>query len=73
LERCTEGNLLLSVLCGSRRLPQYEHLGEIIEICCYRWDREAGCEVAIKVIDLENVEDDITDIHRVRHIAVHIA
>jgi len=32
---------------------------------CFRWDREAGFEVAIKVIDLENVEDDITDIHRV--------
>jgi len=38
------------------------------KICRARWDREAGFEVAIKVIDLENVEDDITDIHRVRHL-----
>lgn len=38
------------------------------KFCRARWDREAGFEVAIKVIDLENVEDDITDIHRVRHL-----
>ena len=36
----------------------------------FRWDREAGFEVAIKVIDLENVEDDITDIHRVSQLAL---